>query len=248
MNKILGIDVGGTKIAAGLVGKQGRILDLRLFPTSKNKLVGQLQDIIGLYQGYDAIGIGMPGQVLDSGEVVHLGNVKHFATTNLKKLIARRFKANVVIENDANCFAYAEAMAGLGQRFYIVAGVTLGTGIGGGIVINKKIYRGAEGLAGEFGQIPMLDGITIERHIQKAGLFSHGREARKYLKVIIGSVVRSINPEIIVIGGAWSQLPGVEQISKIVLKEIKYTSKTIIKVSRMKHAGVLGAALLALKK
>lgn len=247
MSKILGIDVGGTKIASGLVSPAGKVSDFRQEKTSKNGLSQQLIRIIGNYRGLGGIGLGVPGQVLDRGQIVHLPNIPKFRPVNLKKLLENKFLLPVCVNNDAKCFAYAEAVLGSGKSFNRVCGVILGTGIGVGIVINKKIYTGADGLAGEFGQFPMIDGSTLEQHVQSHGRFKSGKEAAKYLKLFVSYIVLGINPDIIIFGGAWSKLPGIKKIAMAAVKKLNYNSQVKIKISKLPHAGLVGAALLLIK-
>jgi predicted NBD/HSP70 family sugar kinase len=244
----LGIDVGGTKVAAGLVSLSGNVTKLKIYPTSKNDLPGQLAGIINEFKDYSAIGIGMPGQVGLNGEVSKLANLPKFKRVNVKKFLEQKTGKKVFVENDAKCFAYAEALLGFGRSYSSVAGIILGTGIGVGIVIDKKIYRGADGVAGELGQFPMLDGKSLEEHVRTAGKFNHAREAKHYLNLLLSYVVLSFNPEVIVLGGAWSRLSGMMPVTRQALSQLAYETETKIHVSNLPYSGLIGAALLALKK
>ena len=79
----------------------------------------------------------------------------------IAKIIKHEFKKNVYIENDAKCFILAESVFGAGKKYDFVVGLTLGTGIGGGIVINKKLYRGGLGIAGEIGHMTIADNGSL---------------------------------------------------------------------------------------
>lgn len=106
------------------------------------------------------VGISMPGFTDRKGKVIFGGGtLTSLVGANLKKEIEKRTKLPVFIENDANCFALAEAVFGAGKKYRVVLGVIWGTGIGGGLVINKRIYSGAfkDGL--EFGHIVLDDNI-----------------------------------------------------------------------------------------
>jgi predicted NBD/HSP70 family sugar kinase len=246
---ILGIDIGGTKIAAGLVDFRGKIQDIRVFPTPKYNLIGQLFEIIEKYSGFDGIGLGFPGQVKQTGEVVYLPNIRNFKATNFRLLLEKRYKVPVAVNNDADCFAYSEAMIGQGRNKQSVAGIILGTGIGLGIVINKGIFPGYDGVAGEIGRFPMLDGKTLEDHVRFASPFKNASQARKYLKLILNYTILGINPGVIILGGAWSKLKGMEQVCSGLVRQIEeYKIKTPVKISKLEHAGLIGAALLVLKK
>src|SRR5689334_7265579 len=120
MKYVLGIDVGGTKIASALV-KDNKLEQLLIEPTSKTDLLGQLMKIIGQYQGFEAIGVAVPGPVLADGTVVKLPNIPSFPKTNLKQILEEKFKLPVNVANDAKAFALAEATLGLGQDKKVVA-------------------------------------------------------------------------------------------------------------------------------
>jgi predicted NBD/HSP70 family sugar kinase len=248
MKYVLGIDVGGSKIAAGLVDRQGRVSQCLVFKTSKNNLADQLTGIVLNFKGFTKVGIGMPGQINSAGKVIHLANIPKFRQVNFKKLLEQRTNKKIFLENDAKCFAYAEAVKGAGRKYSSVAGLILGTGVGVGLVQGKRVYRGADGLAGEFGQFPMLDGKTLEKHVKSAGRFSNASEAQKYLSLLLAYITLSFNPEIIVLGGAWSKIRGMAKVSQKTLGNLMYPNKTKVVVSKLAHAGVVGAALIALKK
>jgi glucokinase len=246
---ILGIDIGGTKIATGLVDFRGKVTQFYQEPTQKKAILTQLNGIIGRYPHFSAIGIGFPGRVLPSGRVVHMANIPNFKSTNIKAMLEEKFKVPVTVDNDAKNFALAEATIGAGKHSNSVAGVTLGTGIGVGIVIGRKVYYGKNFLAGELGHTLMLDGKSFEQHVKQAGRFRNARQAQKYLLTLLSMIVRSFDPDVIVFGGGWSKLAGMETVLKGLLKNIHKTPvKTKVKVSRLSHAGIIGAALLAKKK
>src|SRR5688500_17370583 len=158
MKNILGIDVGGTKIASGIVGPDFQVSEIKVEPTSQDDLVSQIVKIIQSYQNFEGIGLGIPGQVMPDGTVVKLPNIEKFQETNLKQLLEAQFKVPVNVLNDAKAFALAEATIGSGKDARVMAGVIIGTGVGVGIVIDKKLYMGKDGIAGEFDHMVWLDG------------------------------------------------------------------------------------------
>jgi glucokinase len=247
MKYILGIDVGGTKIAAALVDEKFRLSKAVIIPTSQTNLAGQLEDLIKGYSGFSGIGIGMPGQVLKSGVVTKLGNV-NWSSINLKQLFEGKFKMTVSLINDAKAFALAEATLGAGKGLHTVAGVILGTGVGVGFIQDKQIYFGKDGVAGELEHVTMLDGRLFRDHKKEAGIFKTAQSAKAYLRTLISMIVLSVNPEVIVLGGAWSKLPGMQALTnKLAINVGGYTNKTPVKISKLKHAGIIGAALPLLK-
>ncbi|MEJ0021708.1 MAG: ROK family protein [Candidatus Doudnabacteria bacterium] len=249
MKYILGIDVGGTKIASGLVDENLKVMDVTVSQTSQTDLLGQLFDLISTYDKFEAVGLGMPGQVLTDGTVIKLPNIKNFESANIKQILEKRFKLEATVINDAKAFALAEAIAGAGKKFDVVAGVVLGTGIGVGLISDKRVYFGKDGIAGEMEHIVLLDGKMLRDHRHNAGQFKTAAETKKYLKTILDTVVLSWNPDIIVLGGGWSKLSGMaEMANKLTVNVGGYKNKTPVKISKMANPGVLGAALSVLNQ
>jgi glucokinase len=249
MKKILGIDVGGTKIASALVEDDLKLKNLSLVKTSQIDLVRQLIELVRDESNFDAIGLAMPGPVLADGTVVRLPNVPHFARANLKDVFEQQFQVPVTVMNDAKAFAFAEATAGQGQNNKVVAGAVLGTGIGVGIVIDKNVYFGKDGVAGEFEHVQMLDGRSFRERRHAAGKFMKAKDAEIYLKTLLDMVVLSFNPDVIVLGGGWSDLEGMEELTnRLTIGVGDYDNQTPVKISKMKYPSLIGAALLAQAK
>ena len=156
----IGIDLGGTKIEAILLRGGVRIFSKRV-PTPSHSYSLILQTVISLVNECQAhadsqstVGIGMPGSVTERG---------HVKNSNTVCLNGKPFKADienalgqqVKVMNDANCFALSESVDGAGREACVVFGVIIGTGLGGGIVINKKPLSGCNGIAGEWGHNPL---------------------------------------------------------------------------------------------
>lgn len=162
---ILSLDIGATKIAFGLV-KGNRIFSLqKVFwqkPLTTQKIINKIIEIISSFllthKSITHITIGIAGQVdLKTGKVDNF--FKKTIRIPLVKILKNRFCLPVYLDNDAHCFTLAEAILGLGQRYHSVVGLTLGTGLGGGLAIKQKLYRGKNNIAGEFGhQIIQLGG------------------------------------------------------------------------------------------
>lgn len=162
-NLVLGIDIGGTKIATGAVDEQGRIVHSvqvsTLADQSQEKILGQvflsvekileaginLSDIKG-------IGIGAPGP-LKEGVLINPPNIAAWQNFPITKLITEKYGLPTLAENDANAAAHAEMVFGAAQGFKNFVYVTVSTGIGTGIIIDGKIFRGLNGLAGEGGHV-----------------------------------------------------------------------------------------------
>ncbi|MEG9225584.1 ROK family glucokinase [Aeromicrobium sp. Sec7.5] len=165
----VGIDIGGTKIAAGVVDEDGRILARRrrLTPSTDAELVltaiAELTEELRDEHPVKAVGIGAAGFIDESQSTVMFS--PHLAWRNepLRDRVARRTRLPVLVDNDANTSAWAEWRFGAAQNVPDVVTVTLGTGIGGAIVIDGQPYRGAHGMAGEFGHQQVVpDGILCE--------------------------------------------------------------------------------------
>ncbi|OGE73996.1 MAG: hypothetical protein A3I07_03820 [Candidatus Doudnabacteria bacterium RIFCSPLOWO2_02_FULL_42_9] len=246
MAKILGIDVGGTKVASGIVTDGLNVENLEINKTSQVDLVGQLQDIIRDKGSFDAIGLAMPGPVLADGTVMRLPNVPQFQKSNIKQILENQFHIPVAVMNDAKAFALAESIVGQGKGHNVVAAAVLGTGIGVGIVINKQIYFGKDGVAGELEHVQLLDGMLFREHRHAAGPFVKAIDAKKYLKTLLDMIVLSFNPDIIVLSGGWSTLPGMEEMANELTKGAgNYESQTPVKISELMYPSLIGAALMA---
>ena len=165
----IGIDIGGTKIAAGVVDDDGRILSRRLAetpaadPSAILDTIGDLVDQLRGEHDVEAIGIGAAGFVDMSGSVVLFA--PHLAWRNepLRDTVATLTGLPVVVENDANATGWAEWRFGAAQGELHVLVVTLGTGIGGAIILDGEPYRGRYGVAGEFGHIQVVpNGLSCD--------------------------------------------------------------------------------------
>lgn len=159
MRMILGVDVGGTKIAAGLVSSTGKVSRFATRPTESGRggkyVLATIRKMIAerVDRSVTAIGVGIAGQIDHERGVLRTSpNLPSgFKNLRLAELLHREFGLPVAIENDARCFALAEATYGAGKKYNHVVGMTLGTGVGGGIVKDRVLVRGANNTAGEIG-------------------------------------------------------------------------------------------------
>lgn len=159
----IGVDLGGTFIKAGIVDETGNIIAEDSIPTEAEKgpshVIEQISKIVSkLSENFKngeiiGVGIGAPGQVDPQGGVKYPPNFPGWTIVYLAKEIQSKTKLNTVVDNDANVAAIGESKFGAGREHPNFIMVTLGTGIGGGIIINRKIYRGPTGGAGEIGHI-----------------------------------------------------------------------------------------------
>lgn len=165
----IGIDLGGTNIAAGIVTDNGEIVKQASTPTLSGRPIEEVvEDMITLVNGLmddygitisdiKAIGIGSPGSIdHKNGVVVYSNNLK-MNNFPMADALNKAFGVPVKVDNDANCAAMGEYMVnGNGSENYIF--VTLGTGVGGGVIANGKMLRGFNGAGGEVGHMTLIDG------------------------------------------------------------------------------------------
>ncbi|MEE2040396.1 ROK family glucokinase [Nocardiopsis sp. CT-R113] len=161
----IGVDIGGTKVAAGVVDHDGQILDKVKYPTPAND-PGGLADVVGKAVAelcgrqeagsVLAVGVGVAGFVDEDRATVQVAVNLGLRDEPLKERVQERVGMPVVIENDANAAAWAEARFGAGRGSDHIVCVTLGTGIGGGLVMGGALHRGRFGVAAEVGHYRMV--------------------------------------------------------------------------------------------
>lgn len=158
MNNIIGLDIGGTFIKAGVIDSDANILQKYSINTNAEdgyetvlkSVVKLIKEINAKYE-VDAIGIGVPGVVTDAGIVVDAPNFKNWVNIPILSDVKKNFNIPVFIDNDANTAAIAELEKGAGKNYNSFLYVTLGTGIGGAIIHNGQLFKGMNGGAGEIG-------------------------------------------------------------------------------------------------
>lgn len=279
MNKniILGIDMGGTNIRGGLVsenilpgliskkinanGKAEEVLD-ELFSFADELINGNV----------NSIGIGVPGLVNNEEKMVYdVVNIPSWKKILLQQLMEERYNIPVYIENDANCFALGEFYFGKGKGCNSMLGITIGTGLGSGIIIDKKLYAGKNGGAGEFGMIAYLDqcyeyyasgqffknvyniaGVEVyvsakEGNVEALKMYE---EMGTHLGNAIKMMLFSLDFELIILGGSVRHaFPFFEKAMWKQIQTFPFTralEHLKIEVSTLENAGVLGAAGLCL--
>lgn len=159
-----GIDLGGTNIAAGIVDENGVLVRKGSVPTGRTRpaneiiydmcmLVKSLMGETGIKESQLLnIGIGSPGTPdRENGVLIYTNNIDSFRNVPIRAEIQKYISVPVYLENDANCAAIAESVAGAAKDANYAIIITIGTGIGGGVIINRKLYTGFNGAAGELG-------------------------------------------------------------------------------------------------
>jgi len=157
----IGIDLGGTKTEAIALEQTRLVVPSRRIPTPRD-YGGTLEAIVQLVAELEAesgargtVGVGIPGVVSRSTGLVKNANSTWLNGRPLRSDLEARLERPVRLANDANCFALSEAVDGAGQGFDTVFGVILGTGVGGGIALRRRIHGGANQIAGEWGHNPL---------------------------------------------------------------------------------------------
>ncbi len=168
----IGVDLGGTNIVAGVVDDAHRIIAKAQTPTSIPRPAEEIFDDIAricreaLESKHIAmdevlsVGVGTPGSVNKDTGVIEFANNLEFNNVPAKKMLEERIGKNVYLDNDANCAALGEAVAGAGNGVKNFVAITLGTGVGSGIIIDGKLVVGMNFAAGEMGhQVIVYNGI-----------------------------------------------------------------------------------------
>jgi fructokinase len=157
----IGIDLGGTKIEGLVLGIGGvevarkRIATPRSYDGTLDAIVGIVADLESEAGGTASVGVGLPGTISPATGMVKNANSTWLIGHPLDTDLAHRLERPVRLSNDANCFALSEATDGAGRGAAVVFGVILGTGVGGGIVVQGRPLEGAQRVAGEWGHNPI---------------------------------------------------------------------------------------------
>lgn len=158
----IGIDLGGTKIEIIALDEHGQEIYRERVPTPQAGYAAILHAIAGLVlrgeqhtQLTGSVGVGIPGTISPATGLVKNANTTSLIGNPLQKDLAQLLKREVRVSNDANCFAVSEATDGAAQDGQVVFGVIVGTGTGGGVVVNKQVITGINAIAGEWGHNPL---------------------------------------------------------------------------------------------
>ncbi len=185
MKKYLGIDVGGTAIKYALLNEEAEILEKGEVPTPKESLEVYLDTLQSIYERYagdiEAIVMSAPGKIdAKTGYCYTSGALKYADETDMKALMAERCPVPFSIENDAKAAALAELWKGSMKGMENGTVITLGTAIGGALIINGKLYRGSTFAAGEYSNIGMQFNDALAPHSGWYHAGSVGELCKKY--------------------------------------------------------------------
>ena len=166
----VGVDLGGTNTRAGLVSESGKIIAMEGLPTSRTegyrRIVADMADLVrGIVKGenlnlsdIECIGIGVPGSINRRQGVLIYANNFDFSDAPIAEEMRRHIDLPLYLQNDANCAALGESVAGAAKDVSDSITITLGTGIGGGIVLGGKVFSGFNDAAGELGHTVIVSG------------------------------------------------------------------------------------------
>jgi glucokinase len=214
----IGIDFGGTSVKLGVCrGAELLHTDEPIITAAHpgpNALIGEMAARVArLRQDFPeiaAIGVGVPGLVdFDHGFVHILTNVPGWKHIPLKALLSEKTGLPCVVENDANAMAYAEWRYGAGKGLRNVVALTLGTGVGGGLVLDGKMFRGSSFSAGEIGQMSIdMDGVpgaygnlgALEKYMGNVQIAEHA--VKRYAEAGIDKNVEDCTPKAIAIAAS----------------------------------------------
>lgn len=229
---IIGVDLGGTNIRAA-IENNGEIINFKKEPfntkLSLDDTIRQLKEFIRplVAEGVRGIGIGVPSVVdVENGVVFNVTNIPAWKRVPLKEILESEFRVAVRVNNDVNCFTLGEHQFGLLKGMKNVVGVSIGTGLGSGIIINNSLFEGVNCGAGEIGLLPYLD-RNIE-YYASGNLFkvkfntnaenAHNRavagnaeaieqwnEFGRHVGEAIKCVAYAYDPEAVVLGGSLSK-------------------------------------------
>lgn len=278
-DSIIGIDLGGTNIRGAVVK------DFTLQNIHSKKINAQgtsdkvLEELFSLIDGVfndsvKGIGIGVPGLVNQEEQMVYdVVYIPSWKKIPLQKLVEDRFHVPVYINNDSNCFALGEYYFGKGKGSRSMIGITLGTGLGCGLIINNQLYEGRNGGAGEFGMVAYLDKTTeyyasgqfFENVYQIKGetVFKNAAQGNEealkmyeelgsHLGNAINTILYALDVGLIILGGSVSN--AFPYFSKTMWGQIQTfgfqnaVKNLRIEVSELAHSAVLGAAALYFDK
>ncbi len=166
----IGIDLGGTKIEGIALADDGRALQRRRIPAPRGSYDDSVRAVAGLVASLErevnqrgTVGIGIPGAVSPASGLIKNANSTWLIGRPLAQDLSRTLGRPVRLANDANCFALSEATDGAGAGAGVVFGVIIGTGTGGGVVVDGRVLGGANAIAGEWGHNPLPAPLDDER-------------------------------------------------------------------------------------
>lgn len=274
---LIGIDIGGTKIHFARI-EGGAVVEEKRIPTgadrSSAEIVGDIADGIRELSGggVRGVGIGVPGLVeMKSGIVRKVNNIPSWTDLPLKEELEQAVGIPVFLGNDANCFALGEKYFGKGRGISDIVCLTLGTGVGAGVIVNDRLHEGNCQMAGEFGGIKYLDAdfevygsgkfFSQKHNVYAQDLAAQAQAGDEHALSIfaeygghvgnlIQSIIYSCAPRIIILGGSLTKSYRLfeggmrDNLSRFAHPHV--IENTLIEVSENSAMPVLGAAALVI--
>ena len=268
---ILAIDIGGTMVKYGLISSDGEILSTDKIETEAEKglenILNKIDNIFKRYKENNPVGIAVSGTGQINGIIGKVigGNpiIPNWIGTNLVKILEKKYNLPAVLENDVNCVALGEKWIGAGKDLSNFICLTIGTGIGGGIILNNQLFRGENFVAGEFGHILIKKGEfeqfasttalirlvkeRTEKTLNGKEIFDlEKKEIVEYQEVIsewienltdgLSSIVYCFNPANIILGGGVIEQgePLINKIKNSLFKKIGPQFKEKLNITQAK--------------
>lgn len=261
----IGVDLGGTKIEAIALDGSREVFRRRT-ATPRGDYAATLLSIKRLVDeaGEGTVGIGIPGTLSRVTGLVKNANSTWLIGRPLKQDLERALGREIRVANDANCFALSEALDGAGKGASVVFGVILGTGVGGGIVVDGKVLVGPNAIAGEWGHNPLPSPRPedlplrkcycgrlgcIETYLCGPALERDGDLARyaERLARSLATVINVLDPDVVVLGGGVSNVESLYAEIPELWKRDVFSDHVATRLARNVHgdsSGVRGAAWL----
>jgi len=272
---IIGIDLGASKVRIGKVEKNRIVKHVSSTISTAGSEKQILNEIIQTIEkvfdpGVAVIGVGVPSVVdVEKGIVYEVQNIASWKKVPLKEILENHFHKPVYVNNDANCFAVGEKHFGKGKKYRNFVGLTIGTGVGAGIIINNRLYCGSNCGAGEFGIIPYKKSILEyycsgqffmgEHGIRGDQVYARAKQGDKPAIEIFEQfgahfgdammiIMFAVDPDAIIIGGAVSQaFSFFEKSMRERMNTFPYKralERIIIETTDQPQIAILGAAAL----
>ncbi len=222
MENFFGIDIGGTNIKIGKVNSRGKMLKKTKYGTkAESEFVPYFLRILNeqfqKFPEVSKVGVGLPGVISkDGATLLEIPNIPNLNGVNLLGELKQRFPGKVFhLENDAAAAALGEYYFGSGDTPESYIFITLGTGVGGGIILDKEIFKGGDGNSAEIGHILSRNGKTLEQNIGKAGIMKRFRELRGKVESPLYASKSRVEPKTIAMAGLQGDEAGVQIFTEL---------------------------------
>jgi glucokinase len=271
----IGVDIGGTNIRAGIESDGIITWQNKTLLANKDSLSSTLDQLIEFIRPFTTypvkgIGIGVPSVVdVDKGIVYNAMNIPSWEEVALRDIMQDAFNLPVSVNNDVNCFILGEHRFGLAKQYSSVIGMAIGTGLGSGVIIDNRLYAGANGGSGEIGMLPyrnsILEDYVSNRFFESSlgtNAFHAWEEASRgnaealrvwedfgiHLGAVIKAIMYTYDPEAIVIGGSIAKAnPFFKDAMLSSIRDFAYPEslkRVTILLSEDENIALLGAAAL----